>query len=225
LPAPRRPKTPTTTPIAEGSPGGSRGRSRASSASSPTSPLGFAGEAFRRPEQPPTTKDAAALEAERLAQEQPPPEPIQWDEAKAEPVLTAFGYLLHSLDNVAGEPYAPDLWKMTQDDLDAIAAPLARIANRYEMTRRVAGASDEISLGVAVWPYAKRNLQQRGRALGLARVEQRTAPSGGYERAQPAPPSEPEPEEPVEDPRVADGDVFEFGAMQPPPQVPGDLEP
>ena len=42
-------------------------------------------------------------------------------------VLTALGYLLHSLDGVAGEPFAPDLWKMTQDDLEAIGRPMTII--------------------------------------------------------------------------------------------------
>lgn len=178
-PAPRKTRRPSTTspgrsksPPANPSPVGDSGSSAGSSAPTATSPLGFAGTPFTRPEGN-AARVRPASELQEPAYAPPPPEPIEWDADKAEPILTALGYLLHQLDTVAGEPYAPELWKMTETDLAAISAPLASIANRYEMTRRVAGKSDEISLGVAAWPYVKRNLEQRGRARMAQKTDAR----------------------------------------------------
>lgn len=213
--APRRKKPTSPPPETSSDPAGS---SSSPGSSGPTSSLGFAGTAFRKPDEAPPAATARSLEADDPPA--PPPPPILWDDEKLRPILTGIGYALHSLDPVASSPNAPELWKLTEDDAAAMAAPLARIANRYDTVRQVAGYSDELSIAVAAGPYIKRNLAERGRAKALDRQAEQQTPHGSrYEPDTPepaqwqeqAPPdlrdvSSPPGED--DNPNIAEGDVF-----------------
>jgi len=92
-------------------------------------------------------------------------EPVEWTPERASAVVRAGGYLLHTADGLTREPGGEELWRATEADLEAIAPPLARILNRYEPARRLAGLSDEGELAFGVAGYVRRNLAARGRIL------------------------------------------------------------
>jgi len=63
---------------------------------------------------------------------------------------------------------APDdkeTWKQTEEDLHAIAPPMTRLLNRYDVTRAAAAAGDEIALVAALTAYGARNYTRRRRLL------------------------------------------------------------
>jgi hypothetical protein len=164
---PAKPKSPPT-PAETTSP------SPAGSSDSSASPLGLAGDAFVRPKDAPAAKSAAELDQPDY--EPPKAPPPAWDDERMETVLRGFGYVLHAVDPVASSPLAPDLWKLTEEDAKAIAAPMTRIANRYATLRGAAGFSDEIGVATTLAPYVKRNLAERGRVKAAHDVEERKSP-------------------------------------------------
>lgn len=191
---PPRPRKSSASPSPTPGPAGESGSSPASSASATSSPLGFASVAFTKPESPP---EPAKTASEINPPAPPPAPPIEWDGEKAGPILQGIGYAFHSLDPLASTPQGAELWKMTEDDLDAIAEPLARIANRYDVARQAAGLSDEISVGVAVWPYFKRNLEHRGRIKAAVKQAETEQAQPLYPTPPPPAPAEPEPSPPA----------------------------
>lgn len=106
-------------------------------------------------------------------------EPIDWTPDRAGTIVRAGGYLLHTADSMAREPEGEELWRATEADIDAIGAPLARILNRYEPTRRVAGYSDEGELILGVAGYARRNLALRGRIVTAKRQAEEAEATAG----------------------------------------------
>jgi hypothetical protein len=120
---------------------------------------------------------AAALE-QGGDYEPPPPQLIEWTPERAAAIVRGAGYLLHASDGVAREPGGERLWRATEEDAAAIGPPLARILNRYDAARRLAGVSDEAELTFALGAYAKRNLALRGRLLAekAEREAERAAP-------------------------------------------------
>lgn len=188
--SPRTERQSRTSP--PGSPPGAQAGRRAGSERSSSSSFGLVGGAFRRPETPPPTA-ATVRDLEQPEYVPPEPEPFEWDEDKTATVLKGIGGLLHAIDPVGESPYAPDLWRMTEDDLDEMAAPLSRIANRYETMRGLAGFSDEVGVGLGLAPYVKRNLALRGRVKARHTREAREGEHGSrYEPARPEPPAAPE---------------------------------
>lgn len=99
----------------------------------------------------------------------PAPELLEWTPERAGAMLRGAGFLLHAADPVAREPEAAELWRATEQDVDAIGPPLARILNRYAPARALAGVSDEAELAFGMLAYAKRNLATRGRAITAKR--------------------------------------------------------
>lgn len=194
---PAKPKSPpkTTTPPAP---------DPAGSSSSSASPLGLAGDAFVRPKEAPSAKTAAELDQPDY---QPPKAPPPaWDDERMETVLRGFGYVLHAVDPVANSPLAPDLWKLTEEDAKAIAAPMTRIANRYATLRGAAGFSDEIGVATTLAPYVKRNLAERGRVKAAHAVEERKSPHAtAYSEPERARQSEPVVTEPTSEPEGQPG--------------------
>ena len=126
------------------------------------------------------------------------------------------GYLLHALDPVACSEHGGDLWKLTEEDLEAIGEPLARIMNRYDVTRGLAEHSDPLAVGLGIAPYVKRNLAARGRAIEqIRRRQELEQPARTTYRPEP---DEPAREEPIvvegrldEEPAGPAGDFFEHG--------------
>lgn len=120
------------------------------------------------------SKAAPAPEPER-AQLHALPEPMElWDEERVRRGLVAKGQLVHAVVGV-GEAD----WLYTEQDLKAIAAPLASILNRYDMTRAAAGVSDELAVAVGFGGYAARSVRERAAVL-RALAEQPEVPVSGY---------------------------------------------
>ncbi|HEY2936761.1 MAG TPA: hypothetical protein VGJ25_09175 [Gaiellaceae bacterium] len=92
-----------------------------------------------------------------------PAELIEWTAERAGFLFRGAGYLLHTADGLSREPEGDALWKATEDDIEAIGPPLARILNRYEPARRLAGVADEGELALGILAYTRRNLVERGR--------------------------------------------------------------
>lgn len=110
--------------------------------------------------------------------EPPPRELLDWTPERAGAVVRAGGYLLHTADSLSREPEGDNLWRATKADVAAIGPPLARILNRYEPARRLAGVADEGELAFAMIDYARRNLALRGRVASArkSRLEADTEP-------------------------------------------------
>lgn len=186
-PPPSKPNAPPAETGSEPSPG----------SSAPSSPLGLIGVPFRRPERGDSAPPAQTVRDLDAPEYEPPaPAPLEWDEDRAALILRGAGFMLHTMDPLAGSPFAPELWKLTEEDLDAMAAPAARIANRYAPARQLAGLSDEVGLGMAAYPYIRRNLVERGRAAAMLKQAARSgphAPPPGYVEPAATPPPPPPP--------------------------------
>lgn len=126
----------------------------------PANPLGLEHDDWQPPEQP-TPADANLELADRY--EPQPPELLEWTPERAGAIVRAAGFMLHTADGLSREPEGRELWRATEEDVDTIGPPLARILNRYEPARRLAGVSDEGELAFALVAYTRRNLVDRGR--------------------------------------------------------------
>jgi hypothetical protein len=196
------------------------------------------GPAFDPGQEAPAPVDAAALDQDEYAP--PPPQLVEWTPERAESVVRGIGFLLHRADALGSKPGGDELWRATEQDAADAAPPLARILNRYEPARRLAGISDEAELGFVLAGYVKRNLAMRGR---LSAEQRDLAPDAVYDGAESAPAPkrsrwpftrrdrvepEPEPAAPplyAEEPGDADAEVIAGpwrgeGFLPPPPTNP-----
>lgn len=78
-------------------------------------------------------------------------------------LLVTQGNVTHAIFKVGAED--TETWKQTEEDLKAIAPPMTRLLNRYDVTRAAAAAGDEIALGAAIAAYGARNYTRRRRLL------------------------------------------------------------
>lgn len=140
------------------------------------------GPAFAPGESTPPPASAAALDQDEYAPA--PPQLVEWTPERAAGIVRGIGFLLHRADSLGSKPGGDDLWRATEQDAADAAPPLARILNRYEPARRLAGISDEAELGFVLAGYVKRNLALRGR---LAADLRELVPDGPYEGAESAP--------------------------------------
>lgn len=165
----RRPATAPLTTKEETDPSSvtSNGSTRESSAST-SNPLGLEQDHWTPSEQA-QPADPGGVD-DYIA---PPPQILEWTPDRAGAIVRAGGFLLHTADPVARDQVAHeleiDLWRATEDDVSAIAPPLARILNRYEPARRLAGVSDEMELAFGMIGYLRENLADRGRILTTKR--------------------------------------------------------
>jgi hypothetical protein len=126
--------------------------------STPSNPLGLEQDSFEPPDRPVPADDAIDD-----LYEPAPPELLEWTPERAGSIVRAGGFLLHTADSLSREPEGTELWRATEADVEAMGPPLARILNRYEPARRLAGVADEGELAFAMISYARRNLVERGR--------------------------------------------------------------
>lgn len=162
----------------------------------PPNPLGMEQPGdFEPPDGPTPPAHAADLEH---GEDYGPASPdlIEWTPERAAAMLRGGGFLLHVADGLSRakppehieDPRADcgcdacQLWRLTERDALDAGAPLARILNRYEPARRLAGVADEAELGFALLAYAKRNLSARARLLEDKRAREERPP-GPYEGA------------------------------------------
>jgi hypothetical protein len=92
--------------------------------------------------------------------------------------LELVGDTLHYLGcDAFGIPdqFGPDLFKLTSDELDDIAPPLARIASRHAAAARLAKASDEVLVTFVIGKAVVRNVVEARAATALmdAQIAQR----------------------------------------------------
>jgi len=147
-------------------PGGDSGSSFGSTGTG-SNPFGLEAGSFTPSEEP----QPAVVDVDEVA-ELPPAEPLDWTAERAGYVLRGAGLALHTADPLSREPAGAELWRMTEADLEAMAPPLAAIANRYAPARRLAGFSEEGALAFGMLAYARRHLQTRGRVAGDARKKE-----------------------------------------------------
>jgi hypothetical protein len=163
------PAEPTTTPEPAGpSSAGSNGSTGASSDTT-ANPLGLERDRWA----PSDREQPADVDTHLDDYVAPPPELLEWTPERAGAIVRAGGFLLHTADPVAREEIAKELeielWRATEDDVSAIAPPLARILNRYAPARRLAGVSDEMELAFGMIGYLRENLADRGRIVTVKR--------------------------------------------------------
>lgn len=89
-------------------------------------------------------------------------------------------------------PADDETWLHTERDLAAIAPPLTRILNRYDVTRAAAAAGDEILLVAAVGRYGVRNYTKRRRYLAALEAEEPQPITGAPAPAGTGPQHDPE---------------------------------
>jgi hypothetical protein len=118
-------------------------------------------------------------DAEQAAPEQLP----GWEVETVEQFLRGAGAGLHMLAGVAERD-----WMMTQADLERIAAPLTRIANRYEPVLRLSPMADPLLVAHGFALYGWRSALERKRAL--RDLQDELAAGDGYEPVDSAPPAE-----------------------------------
>jgi hypothetical protein len=101
--------------------------------------------------------------------------PQLWEQETIEKFLQGTGVGLHMLAG-AGEKD----WLMTKADLERIAPPLTRIANRYEPLARLSPYGDPLLVAHGFALYGWRSALERKRAMRDA--EEEAGPGDGYER-------------------------------------------
>jgi hypothetical protein len=94
--------------------------------------------------------------------------PVVWDQQTVEQFLRGTGEGIHMLAGVAERD-----WQMTEKDLERIAPPLTRIANRYEAVLQLAPVADPLLVAHGMTLYAWRSTLERKRAVRDAQEELR----------------------------------------------------
>ena len=97
-----------------------------------------------------------------------------WTPERAGAGVRIVGHVLHAADRFGHVDGGEELWKATEQDAADIGPPLARMLNRYEPTRRLAGRVDEAELTAALYGYVRRNLVLRGRLVRQERARAET---------------------------------------------------
>jgi hypothetical protein len=160
--------TETTTTGATSDSEGSAADTPSSSATTSDNPLGLEEDRWSQPD-----RELPADTGDDLDYVAPPPQILEWTPERAGAIVRAGGFLLHTADPIARDEVAKelevDLWRATEDDVSAIAPPLARILNRYEPARRLAGVSDEMELAFGMIGYLRENMADRGRIVTAKR--------------------------------------------------------
>jgi hypothetical protein len=107
------------------------------------------------------------------------PHLFDWTPERAGAVIRAGGYVLHTADRMGHVDGGEELWKATEADARAAGEPLARILNRYDGARRLAGMVDEAEFAAAMFDYARRNLAHRGQLVRRDRALRQEEPQAG----------------------------------------------
>jgi hypothetical protein len=148
---------PSTSPGAAPSGGSSRGSPRGRSPFVADPGPAFDARREQASSQPAPEPEAPALEQQLFD---------QWDEERVRAILTAQGFTVHALFGVAERD-----WVYTEADLETIAPPLARILNRYDLTRAAAHVGDEAAVAMGLGGYVVRSVVARRAALKARELE------------------------------------------------------
>jgi hypothetical protein len=144
-PSPSQPESPSPNGATASSP-------RSEPASTSSAFVADPGPAFDPQTAGPQPEPLAELELELLG----------WEEEQVRQMLEAQGLVLHTVaavDKDSGE------WLYTAAELRAIAGPLTRILNSYDVTRAAAGTADPIVMMIGLSGYVTRSYGERRRLL------------------------------------------------------------
>lgn len=100
-----------------------------------------------------------------------------WEQDSVEAFLKGAGLSVHM---VIGQ--SENDWKMTSADLERIAPPLTRIANRWEPALRLSPYADPILVAHGFWLWGWRSALERQRAVRDKNAGRKPAAGEGYER-------------------------------------------
>lgn len=103
---------------------------------------------------------------------------LRWEQDAVEDFLKGGGAILHLMIGAGEED-----WKMTLEDLERIAPPLTRIANRWEPLAQLAPYADPLLVAKGFAIYGWRSALETARAKRDAQASP-TAPREGYVRDQ-----------------------------------------
>jgi hypothetical protein len=146
-PPPRQPTTPS--PSLNGAAGSSTASDPAST-SDPGAFVGDPGPAFD-PQTSGPEPDSVDVDVA-----------LGWEEAQVRQMLEAQGVVLHTL---AAVDKSSEEWVYTAGELRAIAGPLTRILNTYDVTRAAAGTADPLVMMIGLSGYVMRSYGERRRLL------------------------------------------------------------
>jgi hypothetical protein len=127
-------------------------------------------------ELPELTEGDLAAAREHIGEPQVPEYP-GWQLEHVETFLLGLGQGIHMLIGVAEHD-----WEMTRTDLQRIAPPMCRIANRWEPALRASVYADPIMVAYGFAVYGWRSALERARALKDREVLEQPQPAR-YERA------------------------------------------
>jgi hypothetical protein len=100
-----------------------------------------------------------------------------WELEHIEQFLKGTGAGIHFMIGAAEND-----WRMTEEDLERMAPPLTRIANRWQPALRLSPIADPALFAHGAFLYAWRSMLERKRALYDAE-RQEPEPGAAYERA------------------------------------------
>lgn len=100
-----------------------------------------------------------------------------WEQESVEAFLKGAGLSVHM---VLGQ--SENDWKMTAADLERIAPPLTRIANRWEPAVRLSPYADPILVAHGFWLWGWRSALERQRAVRDKNAGRKPAAGEGYVR-------------------------------------------
>lgn len=102
-----------------------------------------------------------------------------WSQEHFETVLSGFGSGMHMLLGQTDQD-----WLMTKEDLDRIAPPMTRIANRWQPALRASTYADPFLVAYGLTLYTWRSMLERARAMRDAEpAPDPDAPRARYERS------------------------------------------
>lgn len=96
------------------------------------------------------------------------------DEGTVRSILAGLGNMASLIDRVEG---APDLWRFTDAELDQLAPPITRLANRNPVLRRALLHGDYVVIAMGLSQYAVRNVSTRKDATNARRPSQGVHPA------------------------------------------------
>lgn len=143
---------------------------------------------------------------------------IEWEQDTIEALLGLKGRALHAAIGVAEED-----WRYTELDLAAIAPPLTRICNRYEPVQRLAAHADPLLLGMALFGYGVRSLEERAAMLRSLEAAD-TVPIEPLEEAAPPPAPPTPPRQTQHQPSVQGPPPAPASPTPPAPPRPGEAD-
>ncbi len=157
-----------------------------------------------------TVEDLAQAQQQAAGQPAAPEYP-GWELEHIETFLLGAGSGIHLLIGVGERD-----WEMTKADLERIAPPMQRIANRWQPALRASAYADPFMVAYGVTLWAWRSALERARALKDLEAAQQEQGGARYERTSSTPE---EPEEPD------DQTDQQMGVPGAPFQTPGALFP